>query len=84
MVAAILAPLRVALAVGARVSHTQGLDRIAATPDFHYINDDRKVRPGGRVQLPPARPSFATQAATRATGLFWRGQKHSLGLVFFP
>ena len=28
------------------------LSTIAArdTPDFHYINDDRKVRPGGRVQ----------------------------------
>ena len=28
----------------------QGCRAPPATPDFYYINDDCKVRPGGRVQ----------------------------------
>ena len=55
--------------------HLHPAKMFPGTPDFYYSNYDCKVRPGGRVQQMAARPSFATQAATRATGLFWPGQK---------
>ena len=40
--------------------------RRAATPDFYYINDDRKVRPAGRVQQ-----IWNTLRVRSATGLFF-------------
>ena len=45
----------------------------ASTPDFHYINDDRKVRPGGRVQLVLHAPRAGSRRRARATGRFLLG-----------
>eukprot|EP01043_Picozoa_sp_COSAG02_P035396 COSAG02_NODE_2532_length_8593_cov_2.538969_10_plen_139_part_00 len=45
------------LAVELAKDRSHNWSHATSAPDYYYINDDCKVRPGGRVQLPPARPS---------------------------